>query len=61
MMYKCIMVKIGGSNKRKSSKKRKIEIWGKFINFAEIGRIYKCCGNRGIYAISIIGLGALSR
>jgi len=30
---------------------------GKFINFAEIGGIYKFCGERGEFALCIIGLG----
>src|SRR6218665_848536 len=46
MMPKCIIVKIGGNKKRELSKKRKFGGYrGKRINLAEIGVIYKFCGN----------------
>src|SRR6218665_1198697 len=59
-MRKCItliIVKIRGNKKRKLSKKRKLNANKEFINFTEtLGKIYKCCENRGNYAIRIIGL-----
>ena len=52
------MVKIGGRETRKLSKKCKFSgNRGKCMNFAEIGgEIYRFCGNREGYAIYIIGL-----
>jgi len=41
------MVKIDGSKKRKLSKIN--------VNFTKIVKIYNVCGNRGEYAICIIG------
>jgi len=42
------MVNIGGSNKLKLSKNRKVnENVGKFINFEEILGFYKFCQNKG--------------
>jgi len=48
MMRACIVVKIGGSKKRKLNKKRLLN---------ENRGIHKFCRNRVEYAISIIGLG----
>ena len=50
-MHKCIMVKIGGKEKCKLSKKGKLnENRGTFIKFVETG---------GDYTICIIGLGGM--
>ena len=59
MMHKCIMVKIGGSKKRKLSKNVNFAEIGECVNYAEIGgKIYNFCGNReGENAICIIRLG----
>jgi len=53
-----------GQNKEKQKtqiKQKNInleEIWRKYINICENRvEIYKCCGDRGEYAICIIGLG----
>ena len=55
-MHKYIMVKIGGDNNRKSSNENVnfAEI-GECMNFAEMGENLYTCGNRGEYAICIIG------
>ena len=57
-MRKYIMVKIGGRKKCKLSKNRQHhENRGTFLSFAGIEGIYRFCGNKGEYAIGIIGSG----